>query len=267
MNSSKPPHVRANGKQQPPHLRAIYKQQQSSIVNEKNAEAIRAEPFRNLPSSVHNPDSTNMIGSAWSSKRPGNLSSNIRPMSEVKTNPTAWNKSASQASSSKISNPRQQPASTSSWNEFAGKASSSNTPSSRQQPAEQASLLDTPLPHLRSKAAAAAQALKPTPSMNAGKIVKSAKQDSKVPCTYEDCTRGFTKESDMKRHKDEDHDWCRLCNVDCADDEAFLEHKVLSEMHICCDVCGEDFRSDKGKERHMRQVSSSCWFQSVGIIN
>ena len=92
--------------------------------------------------------------------------------------------------------------------------------------------------------------------MNAGKVVKSAKQDSKVPCTYEDCTRGFTKEVDMKRHKDEDHDWCRLCNVDCADDEAFLEHKVLSEMHICCDVCGEDFRSDKGKERHMRQVSS-----------
>ena len=92
--------------------------------------------------------------------------------------------------------------------------------------------------------------------MNAGKIVKSAKHDSKVPCTYEDCTRGFTKEVDMKRHKDEDHEWCRLCNVDCADDEALLEHKVQSEMHICCDICGEDFRSEKGKERHMRQVSS-----------
>ena len=92
--------------------------------------------------------------------------------------------------------------------------------------------------------------------MNAGKIVKSAKHDSKVPCTYEDCTRGFTKEVDMKRHKDEDHEWCRLCNVDCADDEALLEHKVQSEMHICCDFCGEDFRSEKGKERHMRQVSS-----------
>ena len=256
MNYSKPPHLRASGKQQPPHLRAINKQQQSSNANEKNTEAIRAEPLINLPSSIYNPDSTIMSGSAWSGKRPGNLSSTVRPMSEVKTTPTAWNKSASQASSSKASNLRQQPASTSSWNAFAGKASSSNTPSLRQQPAEQTSLLDTPLPHLRSKTEAAAQALKPTPSMNAGKVGRSAKQDSKVPCTYEDCTRGFTKESDMKRHKDEDHDWCRLCNVDCADDEAFLEHKVLSEMHICCDVCGEDFRSEKGKERHMRQVSS-----------
>ncbi len=92
--------------------------------------------------------------------------------------------------------------------------------------------------------------------MNAGKSAKSAKHDSKVPCTYEDCTRGFTKETDMKRHKDEDHEWCRLCNVDCADDEALLEHKVQSEKHICCDICGEDFRSENGKERHMRQVRS-----------
>ena len=92
--------------------------------------------------------------------------------------------------------------------------------------------------------------------MNAGKLAKSAKLDSKVPCTYENCTRGFTKESDMKRHKDEDHEWCRLCGVDCADDEALLEHKVQSDRHICCDFCGEDFRSDMGKERHMRQVRS-----------
>ena len=256
MDYSEPPHLHASIKQQPPHLRASNKQQQSNIVNGKDTKATRAEPPSNLPPSLQNPDSTNMSGPAWSGKRPGNLPSTVRPMSEVKTTPTAWNKSASQASSSKASNTRQQPASTSSWNDFAGKASSSNTPSMRQQPAEQTSLLDTPLPHLPSKAVAAAQALKPTQPMNAGKVVKSAKQDSKVPCTYEDCTRGFTKESDMKRHKDEDHDWCRLCNVDCADDIAFLEHKVLSEMHICCDVCGEDFRSEKGKERHMRQVSS-----------
>ena len=256
MDYTKPSHLRADGKQLPPHLRASNKQQQPKIVNGKGTEASRTESLSNLPSSVHNSGSTNMSGSAWSGKRPGNLTSTVRPMPEVKKPPTAWNESASQASSSKASNTKQQPASTSSWNEFARKTSSANTPSLRQQPVEPTSLLDTPLPHLRSKATAAAQALQPTPPMNAGKVVKSAKQDSKVPCTYEDCTRGFTKEVDMKRHKDEDHDWCRLCNVDCADDEAFLEHKVLSEMHICCDVCGEDFRSDKGKERHMRQVSS-----------
>ena len=250
MDYNKPPHLRANGKQQPPHLRAINKQPKSSIVDGKDTKA------SNLSSNVHNPHSTTVSGSAWSGDRPGNLPFTVRPMSKAKTTPTAWNESASQASSSKTSNTRQQPALTSSWNEFAGKASPFITPSLRQQPAEETSLLDTPLPHLHSKAAAAAQALKPTPPMNAGKLAKSAKQDSKVPCTYEDCTRGFTKESDMKRHKDEDHDWCRLCNVDCADDVAFLEHKVLSEMHICCDVCGEDFRSEKGKERHMRQVSA-----------
>ena len=249
MDYNKLPHLRADGKQQPPHLRASNKQQQSNIGNRKDTTTTRAEPLSNLPSSVNNPDGTNMSGSAWS----GNLPSTVRPKPVIKTTSTTWNESASQASSSKASNTRQQ---TSKWNEFAGKAPSSNTPSLRQQPAEQTSLLDTPLPQLRSKAAAATQALNPTPPMNAGKVVKSAKQDSKVPCTYEDCTRGFTKETDMKRHKDEDHDWCRLCNVDCADDVAFLEHKVLSEMHICCDVCGEDFRSEKGKERHMRQVSS-----------
>ena len=234
----------------PPHLRAINKQQHSNTVNGNDAEATRAEPPSNLRSSVRKPDNTNTSGSAWS----GNLPSTVRPKSVVKTTSTAWNQSTSQASSSKALNTRQQPASTLSRNEFAGNASSSNTPSLRQQP--ETSLLDTPLPHLRNKAATAAQALKPTPPMNAGKVVKSAKQDSKAPCTYKDCTRGFTNESDMKRHKDQDHDWCRLCNVDCADDLAFLEHKVISEVHICCDICGEDFRSEKGKERHMRQVSS-----------
>ena len=74
------------------------------------------------------------------------------------------------------------------------------------------------------------------------------------------------KESEMKRHKDEDHEWCRLCNVDCADDEALLEHKVQSEKHICCDICGEDFRSERGKERHMRQVSLSFSYGYVEIL-
>ena len=238
----------------PPHLRATNKQQQS--INGKSMKAVHAEPRSSLPSSVHSFDTTDMSGSPWSGKRSGNMPSNIHGPSVGKSTLTAWNVYVGQASSSKASTMRQQPATHSSWNEYAGEASSSKTVSTRQQPATQTSLLDTPLPHLRGKAVAASQALKPTPPMNAGKIAKSAKYDSKVPCTYEDCTRGFTKEVDMKRHKDEDHEWCRLCNVDCTDDEALLEHKVQSEMHICCDICGEDFRSEKGKERHMRQVSS-----------
>ncbi|KAK4692966.1 hypothetical protein P7C71_g4336, partial [Lecanoromycetidae sp. Uapishka_2] len=94
--------------------------------------------------------------------------------------------------------------------------------------------------------------------MNAGKAAKSAKFDSPFPCTYEECTRGFLKERDMKRHKDEDHEWCRVCNKDFEDDEALLSHKIDSERHICCPKCGEDFRSEAGRDRHQRQQEVKC---------
>lgn len=238
-----------------PHLRAANKQQQqSTIIDGKIKKADHAEPRINMPSYVHSFDNTNMSGSAWSGNRSGSLPSNARGPSTVKPTPTAWNLYAGQASSSKPSTVRpvrKQPARKSSWDENVS---------------AQINREDSPPPHLRGKSAVT-QAPKPTPPMNAGKPAKSAKQDSKVPCTYKDCTRGFTKEPDMKRHKDEDHEWCRLCNVDCADDEALLEHKVQSDMHICCDVCGEDFRSEMGRERHLKQVNSWAWFQCVWIIS
>lgn len=241
-----------------PHLRAANKQQQqSTIANGNITKAVHAEQRSNLPSNVHRFEGTVMSGSAWSGNRSGNPPSNVRGPSVVKPTPTAWNDYASKASSSKASSVRQQPTPQPNWNGYAGQTSSSKASAMEQLVAAQISPHDSSPPHLRGKSTAASQAAKQTPPMNAGKLAKSAKHDSKVPCTYEDCTRGFTKETDMKRHKDEDHDWCRLCNVDCADDEALLEHKVQSDMHICCDICGEDFRSDNGKERHMRQVRSS----------
>ncbi len=246
MDCGKQPHLRGTNKQQ---------QQRPTISNGKITKAVHAEPRSSLPSSVHSLDSTNTNGSPWSGKRPGNLPSNVRGPSLGESTPNEWYGYAGQDSPYEASNMREQTAPRLSWNEYAGEASSSKVSAATQQPAPQTSLLDRPLPHLRGKPAAVTQALKQTQPMNAGKLAKSAKHDSKVPCTYEDCTRGFTKEADMKRHKDEDHEWCRLCNVDCADDLALLEHKVQSEMHICCDVCGEDFRSENGKERHMRQVS------------
>ena len=215
----------------PPHLRGIIKQQQqqqqqSSMVNHKVTKPIHAES-------------------------PSSLPLNVRGTSVVKSTPTMWNIYAGQASSSKASPARYQPSSTSSWNEHVG---------------TQGKLEKWRPPHLRDVPAATTQASKAQPPMNAGKLAKSAKQDSKVPCTYKDCTRGFTKESDMKKHKADDHDWCHICDVDCADDLAMLEHKVQSEMHICCDICGEDFRSERGKERHMRQVSLCSWSRSSQII-
>lgn len=242
----------------PPHLRGSNNQRpQATIVDGKVKNAVHAEPRSNLPSNVHGFASSNTSGSAWSANRSGIMSANTRGSSVVKSTPTAWNEYASEASSSKASTLRQQPAPQTSWNElYDAQVSPSQASAVMQQPAPQTSNQNMLPSHLRSKSATATQGSKPTPPMNAGKLAKSAKHDSKVPCTYEDCTRGFTKETDMKRHKDEDHEWCRLCNVDCVDDVALLEHKVQSDLHICCDVCGEDFRSETGKERHMRQVSS-----------
>ena len=90
--------------------------------------------------------------------------------------------------------------------------------------------------------------------MNAGKAAKSAKLDSNFPCTYKDCTRGFAKEKSMKAHKDEDHDWCRDCNLDFEDNDAFIQHKIENEdKHICCRICGTDFQSEGGRNRHEKQ--------------
>ena len=293
----------------PPHLGASNKQQQQpTIINGKITKAVQAEPRGNLPSNVHSFGSANMGGSAWSSNRTGDLSSNVSGPPVVKATPMVWSEIAGQASSSKASIGSPKPTTRPSWSGHAGKASSSKASTVSPKPsgntyageassskasgvnpkpswneysagvssskasnvrdyvAAQVNLQDMPPTHLRGISAAATPVLQPTPPMNAGKLAKSAKHDSKVPCTYEDCTRGFTKETDMKRHKDEDHDWCRLCDVDCADLEALLEHKVQSDKHICCDFCGEDFRSDMGKERHMRQVRSWTGFQGVGTV-
>ena len=216
----------------PPHLRGIVKQPQQQQQQQQSAMV------------NHKTTKTTYAESLRS------LPSDIRGTSAVKSTPTMWNVYAGQASSSTATIARQ-PTSKSSWNEHAR---------------TQVKLEKPQLPHLRDVPAATTQAPKAQLPMNAGKLAKSAKQDSKVPCTYEDCTRGFTNLSDMTKHKAEDHDWCRICDVDCADDTAMLEHKVQSEMHICCDICGEDFRSERGKERHMRQVSLWSWSRSVQII-
>ena len=93
------------------------------------------------------------------------------------------------------------------------------------------------------------------PTMNAGTAAKSAKLASNFPCTYLDCTLGFAKEKSMKKHKEEDHHYCRLCDEDFPDFDGHLYHKLESDEHICCCICGEDFRSEGGRIRHERQVS------------
>lgn len=85
----------------------------------------------------------------------------------------------------------------------------------------------------------------------------SASQTSKFPCPYTDCTRGFLKEGDLRKHKMQDHDYCKICDEDFEDDEAFHKHKIMSERHITCTVCSLDFKSESGRDRHHKVVSTA----------
>ena len=97
------------------------------------------------------------------------------------------------------------------------------------------------------------QPLKPLAGASAG----SASQTSKFACSYNDCKRGFLKETDLRKHKMQDHDYCKICDEDFEDDEAFHKHKIMSERHITCAVCSLDFRSESGRDRHYNVVSRS----------
>ncbi|KAK0123757.1 hypothetical protein ONS95_008764 [Cadophora gregata] len=44
--------------------------------------------------------------------------------------------------------------------------------------------------------------------------------------------------------------WCKICKLPFTTDGAFKIHKVNSDRHICCDVCGADFKSEEGRKRH-----------------
>ncbi|GLA15895.1 hypothetical protein AnigIFM62618_002452 [Aspergillus niger] len=76
---------------------------------------------------------------------------------------------------------------------------------------------------------------------------------TRVPCTYKDCSGVFGSEWDMKRHKVNEHDYCKRCDEDFQDDEYLLLHKIKSDKHIVCVVCGIDFRSEGGRDLHTRQ--------------
>lgn len=156
---------------------------------------------------------------------------------------------------------------------FASRASEKTPAVAQKQPATSTTGTDLP-PHLRTppktdlswmNQPSSTNSKAPT-KMNSGKAAKSAKFDSPFPCTYDKCTRGFVKERDMKKHKDDDHEWCRVCNVDCEDDDALLYHKINSERHICCAFCGEDFRSEAGRDRHQRQVRLNL-YSHLAITN
>lgn len=66
----------------------------------------------------------------------------------------------------------------------------------------------------------------------------------------------------MKRHKSTapDHEYCEKCDLDCETEDQLLIHKIKSNKHIVCPVCGIEFGSEGGRDRHIRLVSLTHLF-------
>lgn len=123
-------------------------------------------------------------------------------------------------------------------------------------------------PHLRALSSHSATSDESTGSVVKPKGIVSPPPQKEVPltnfalknpfkCSFPDCNRSFKTLGHLKQHKASDdagHDYCRICDMDFNDDDAFHLHKLGSEKHICCEICSEDFESESGRDRHMRQV-------------
>ena len=83
------------------------------------------------------------------------------------------------------------------------------------------------------------------------KTEKGAKFHKPFPCTYKNCNLGFNNLKALQRHKVENHEYCKMCDLDCDDFQDLLDHKILSPKHITCHICGEDFRSSGGRDGHI----------------
>jgi hypothetical protein len=81
------------------------------------------------------------------------------------------------------------------------------------------------------------------------------KMGKAFPCTYPKCPFGFESSKLLKKHKLDQHDYCKKCDMDFGDFQEHLDHKVGSPNHITCPVCGEDFKSSGGRDTHIIAVS------------
>lgn len=100
------------------------------------------------------------------------------------------------------------------------------------------------------------------PNHRAGQSVRSDQTNSamRFPCPFPDCDESFTTNALLIKHKanpNSGHDYCKLCDLDFEDDDAYHIHKMSSDKHITCHICSEDFRSEAGCKRHMSQVGSA----------
>ncbi|KAK3680198.1 hypothetical protein LTR78_000575 [Recurvomyces mirabilis] len=104
-----------------------------------------------------------------------------------------------------------------------------------------------------------------------GEVADEEVTRKRVQCTYSDCIAEFDDQAAMNKHKkhDPDHDYCKKCDIDFDDFEAFTQHKVSMmdafqrikyrekderPAHITCEFCGEDFESFGGRRLHRQQM-------------
>ena len=232
----------------------------ATIVGGKIVKPVHARPRENLPSNVHGFHNTNNAGQSMKQTYAGSASRFSGP--DFIPNPQKSSKHDTQNRGS-ASSAGGQP-STERSHQHDAKESSSGIPSltgdiRQTSPSEAGEMLP---PHLRNLPSAKTtvnalsdnQKAEPSAKMNAGKATRSIKYNSNFPCTYEECTRGFMNQKAFKDHKEEEHNYCRDCDEDYESWELLLNHKSNSDNHICCGVCGQDFRSESGRDKHVRQV-------------
>ncbi|KAK2745419.1 hypothetical protein FQN57_003762 [Myotisia sp. PD_48] len=87
--------------------------------------------------------------------------------------------------------------------------------------------------------------------------MEAPKEPKAFPCTFAECMKSFTSIRELIKHKtlDPEHVYCRRCDADFTDDAALLIHKLsASTKHIACYVCGQDFKSEGGRDSHLTQL-------------
>jgi hypothetical protein len=86
-----------------------------------------------------------------------------------------------------------------------------------------------------------------------------------LQCPYnwgeEPCFSKFKTEEELKAHKikRDDHEYCEKCDIDFKSWAEHVEHRASSseKVHITCGLCGLDFASGIGRQKHIAQVSRS----------
>lgn len=69
------------------------------------------------------------------------------------------------------------------------------------------------------------------------------------------CEEEFFTERELVRHKESknDHDYCRIHDLDFESFDDYGRHRVNNRDHITCEHCYTDFKSTGGLEIHLRQ--------------